>query len=277
MLGILGTLQRFDLAAFGPNAPQSWHLIGQAMRLAYADRGRFVGDPGFTYVPVTGLLSADYLALRSAMIDPDIARDDYPVGAPAGALPRESAAPGERGGTSHFVAVDGEGSVVSMTSTVEGVFGSQLVVDGMVLNNELTDFSFAPIEDGERVANRVQGGKRPMSSMSPTIVFDRDNRPVFAVGAAGGPTIIMQVAKALIAWIDWDESAADALAAPNIYFAGDSLIVEADGPLAAMAPRIAAFGMPVVASDQLSARPTRRSGWPVAGSGWPIRDRKARR
>ena len=254
VLGMLGMLERFDLAKLGPDSPESWHLIEQAMRLAYADRGRYVGDPGFTYVPVSGLLDPAYLASRSALIDPAGALAAYPAGDPPGALPRIPAAPGEKGGTSHFVAVDAAGSVVSMTSTVEGVFGSQLVVNGMVLNNELTDFSFAPVEDGELVANRVQGGKRPMSSMSPAIVFDAAGRPVFTVGAAGGPTIITQVAKALIAWIDWDMTAGEALAAPNFYYTPDALLVETGSPVAALQDQLAALGTKLVESERLGGK-----------------------
>ncbi len=254
VLEMLGLLERFDLAGLGPDSPEGWHLIEQAMRLAYADRGRYVGDPGFTYVPVPGLLDRAYLASRSALIDPDGAIPATPPGTPPGALPRRPAQPGEKGGTSHFVATDADGSVVSMTSTVEGVFGSQLVVNGMVLNNELTDFSFAPVEDGEWVANRVQGGKRPMSSMSPAVVFDATGRAVFTVGAAGGPTIIAQVVKTLIAWVDWDMTAEQALAAPNIFFSGSSLVVEAGGPLARLAPALAALGTTVVESDRLGGK-----------------------
>ena len=265
VLGMLGMLSRFDLAGLGPDSAASWHAIEQAMRLAYADRGRYVGDPGFTYVPVTGLLDPAYLAGRSALIDPDHGLTDTPPGTPPGALPREPARPGERGGTSHFVATDAQGSVVSMTSTVEGVFGSQIVVNGMVLNNELTDFSFAPVEGGERVANRVQPGKRPMSSMSPAIVFDAAGRPVFAVGAAGGPTIIAQVAKALIAWIDWDMTAAEALAAPNIYFSGSSMVVEAGSPLTRLTPDLARLGTRLVESDRLSGKANAAER---VGDGW---------
>lgn len=264
VLGMLGLLSRFDLATLGPRSAESWHLIEQAIRLAYADRGRYVGDPGFTYVPVAGLLDPGYLASRSTLIDPAAALPAYPPGSPPGALPRTPAAPGEKGGTSHVVAVDAQGSVVSMTSTVEGVFGSQLVVNGMILNNELTDFSFAPVEDGELVANRVQPGKRPMSSMSPAIVFDGAGRPVFTVGAAGGPTIITQVAKALIAWIDWDMDAAEALAAPNVFFSSDALVVETGSPIAALAPDLARLGTKVVESDRLSGK-ANAAEWTEAG------------
>ncbi len=254
VLGMLGMLSRFDLAKLGPDSPESWHLIEQAMRLAYADRGRFVGDPGFTYVPVTGLLDPSYLAARSALIDPARGIAATPPGDPPGALPRIAATPGEKGGTSHFVAIDSADSVVSMTSTVEGVFGSQIVVNGVVLNNELTDFSFDPTDDGELVANRVQRGKRPMSSMSPAIVFDAAGRPVFTVGAAGGPTIITQVAKALIAWIDWDMSAQAAIAAPNIFYSGHALVVEAGSSLERLRPGLAALGTKLVVSDRLGGK-----------------------
>ena len=265
VLGMLAMLSRFDLARLGPDSPESWHLIEQAMRLAYADRGRFVGDPGFTYVPVNGLLDPAYLAARSAVIDPDHAIAATPAGNPPGALPRLAATPGEKGGTSHFVAVDAAGSVVSMTSTVEGPFGSQILVNGLVLNNELTDFSFDPTDDGELVANRVQPGKRPMSSMSPAIVLDASGRPVFTVGAAGGPTIITQVAKALIAWIDWHMSAADAIAAPNIYFSGDALVVEVGSPIEALRPGLTALGTKLVASDRLGGKANAAE---LTDSGW---------
>ena len=129
-----------------------------------------------------------------------------------------------------------------MTSTVEGPFGSQLVANGLVLNNELTDFTAAPVRDGAPVANRVQGGKRPLSSMSPTIVYDARGRPVFTVGAAGGKTIIMQVAKALIAHLDWGMPARDALGEGLVYFGRDGLILEAGTAREALKPELERLG-----------------------------------
>jgi gamma-glutamyltranspeptidase / glutathione hydrolase len=151
-----------------------------------------------------------------------------------------------------------------MTSTVEGPFGSQLVANGYFLNNELTDFTFAPQRDGAPVANRVEPGKRPLSSMSPTIVYGPDGKPAFVAGAAGGKTIIMQVAKTLIAHLDWGLPAREALAAPNIYMAGDAILVEPDTPLSAMQDKLAAYGRTVVAgrtASKANAAERTEAGW----------------
>jgi len=261
---ILGMLERFDLKALGKDNPQSWHLIAEAMMLAYADREKYLGDPGFVSVPVAGLLDKTYVASRSALISPDASLAAYEAGTPPGARPRTAALSGEVAGTTHFIAVDGNGSVASMTSTIEGPFGSQLVANGYFLNNELTDFTFAPEKDGAPVANRVDAGKRPLSSMSPTIVYGPDGAPMFTVGAAGGKTIIMQVAKTLIAHLDWGLSAKDAVAAPNIYFAGDAVLVEPDTALAAMQSQLAGFGRTVVAgglSGKANAAQRTATGW----------------
>ena len=176
VLQILGSLQRFDLKTLGKDNPQSWHLLGQAMQLAYADREKYLGDSEFVVVPVAGLLDPAYLAQRSALIDPAKARSDYPAGNPPGALPRTAALSGETGGTTHFTAIDAKGNIANMTSTIEGVFGSQLIAGGFFLNNELTDFTFAPEKDGAPVANRVEGGKA-------TLVFDGANNCVRSRGA----------------------------------------------------------------------------------------------
>ena len=167
-------------------------------------------------------------------------------------------------GTTNFVAVDKDGNVVTMTSTIEGPFGSQLMAAGFFLNNELTDFTFAPMKDGKPVANAVKGGKRPVSSMSPTIVFDSQGRPVLALGSAGGKRIIMHVAKTLIGYLDWGYPLEEAIALPNIFFGGDGLIVEQGTPLAALAPEIEAFGQPVVVGDlpsKVNAARWTEEGW----------------
>ena len=261
---ILGMLERFDLKALGKDNPQSWHLIAEAMRLGYADREKYLGDPDFVAVPVAGLLDKAYVASRSALISPDRSLGTYEAGTPPGAQPRTAALSGEVAGTTHFVAVDGHGDIASMTSTVEGPFGSQLIANGYFLNNELTDFTFAPEKDGAPVANRAEAGKRPLSSMSPTIVYGSDGKPVFAAGAAGGKTIIMQVAKILIAHLDWGLSARDAIAAPNIYFAGDAVLVEPGTALAAMQNQLAGFGHTVVTgrmSSKANAAERTATGW----------------
>lgn len=249
ILQILGTLQRFDLAKTGKDSPSSWFLIGQAMQLAYADREKYLADDAFVDVPVAGLLNPEYVKQRSALIDPDKARADYPAGNPPGASPRTAGISSEVAGTTHFTAVDAKGNIANMTSTIESVFGSQLVAGGFFLNNELTDFTFAPEKDGAPVANRVMGGKRPLSSMSPTLVFDRDGRAVMALGSAGGKRIIMHVAKTLIGVIDFGLPLDQAIAMPNIYFGGGELQVEENTALAAMAGDLAKFGQKIRAAD----------------------------
>jgi gamma-glutamyltranspeptidase/glutathione hydrolase len=226
VFAILKQLERFDLAAMGPRDPAAWHLFGQSMRLAYADRDAYLADPDYVRVPVAGLMEPRYLATRSAALAPDRALIDVAAGTPAGAPRVTPAAAAEVPSTSHMSAVDAAGNVASLTSTIEGVWGSGLTVDGYFLNNELTDFSLAPEENGAPVANRVEGGKRPRSSMSPTIAYAPDGSVRLAVGAAGGPTIIAQVAKVLIGVIDWGLTAEQAIALPNLYLRGDNLLVE---------------------------------------------------
>ena len=249
VLQILGTLERFDLKALGKDDPKSWYLIGQAMQLAYADREKYLGDADFIDVPVAGLIDRTYLTERSALIDPAKARTTYPAGNPPGALPRTAALSGEVAGTTHFSATDAKGNIANMTSTIEGPFGSQLVASGFFLNNELTDFTFAPEKEGMPVANRVEGGKRPLSSMAPTIVFNREGKPVLALGSAGGKRIIMHVTKTLIGAIDFGLPLDQAIALPNIYFGGGALLVEEKTKLADMAQALANFGQTVKPTD----------------------------
>lgn len=252
VFSMLGMLEGFDLHAMGPDNPMSWHLISEAMHLAYADRDAYLGDPDFVDVPTAGLLNETYLADRARLISPFVAANSYAPGTPPGATPRTTAAGNEVPSTSHFVAVDRMGNVASMTSTVEGIFGSQLVARGMVLNNELTDFSLEPERNGAPVANRVEPGKRPRSSMSPTIVYGPDGRVVLAVGSAGGPRIIMHVLKTLVGVLDFGLPVDQAIALPNIYMAGDGTIMESTALGTQIAPQLARFGRPVVTSDLTS-------------------------
>jgi gamma-glutamyltranspeptidase/glutathione hydrolase len=249
ILQILGTLERFDLATFGPDNPQSWHLIGQAMQLAYADREKYLADPAFAQVPVAGLIDKAYLAERSALIDAEKARADYPAGNPPGALARTAAISAEHSGTTHFSVVDGKGNIANMTSTIEAPFGNQVIAGGFFLNNELTDFTFAPEQNGAPVANRVEGGKRPLSSMSPTILFDANGKAVLALGSAGGKRIIMHVAKTLIGVIDFGLPLKEAINLPNIYFGGGALLLEENSSLAEMMDQLAAKGQPAIVAD----------------------------
>ncbi|NWK96729.1 gamma-glutamyltransferase [Sphingobium lactosutens] len=234
VLEILGMVERFPLAQWGKDDPRSWHVIGEAMQLAYADRDTWLGDPDFVSVPIGGMIDPAYLKQRSSLIRLNKALTTYKPGTPPGAQPRTTALPQAESGTSHFVAVDHDGDIAAWTSTIESFFGSQLVANGVILNNELTDFSLTPEKDGKPVANRVEAGKRPLSSMSPTIVYDEAGTPIFTVGAAGGKTIIMQVAKALIAHFDWGLSAQDSIAHGLIFFNGDGLVLEQGTSLEAM-------------------------------------------
>lgn len=239
VLAILGQLERFDLAALGPRSPVAWHLFAESQRLAYADRERFLADSDFIAVPVLELIDQGYLANRSALIaaDSTMAKAEPGLDRP----PPDGMEPPERG-TSHFVAIDREGNAVSYTSTIEGAFGSGLMVGGFYLNNELTDFSFIPERDGQPIANRVEGGKRPRSSMAPTLVYAPDGRLAWAIGAAGGGTIPVQVARALIGVIDWRLSIGDALALPVLYSPADTVIVEEGTWLAEMIPALEELG-----------------------------------
>lgn len=242
VLQILEMVERFDMRKLGRDNPVAWHLIAEAMRLAYADREKYLADRDFVEVPVAGLIDPAYVKARSRILSPTKTLGHYEAGMPPGAKPRTAALTSEVAGTSHFIAIDRDGDIASMTSTVESSFGSQLLANGYVLNNELTDFTFAPEKDGAPVANRVEAGKRPMSSMSPTIVYDASGKPVFTVGAAGGATIIMQVAKALIARLDWDMSPKDAIGLGLVYFNKDGLILEQGTALEPMKGSLEALG-----------------------------------
>ena len=242
VLAILKQLERFDMAGLGKDSPVAWHLLAESERLAYADRDAYVGDPAYVRVPVAGLIDSAYLASRSALIAPDRSIADPGPGSPPGAEPRTRVAPGEVPATTDMAAVDDAGDVAEVTSTIEGPFGSGLTMNGLFLNNELTDFDIVPDHDGAPVANRVEGGKRPRSSMAPTIVYGPDGQVRIALGAAGGPTIIAQVAKALVAVLDWRMSAQDAIALPLLFAPGKLGIVEQGTTLEAMVPALTALG-----------------------------------
>lgn len=217
----LGILQRTDIPAHRNDA-QGWYLFSQASRLMYADRDRYYGDPDFVDVPMEGLLAADYLDARAKLINPQTAGPAPQPGKPKGAGVRAPDRTLEPGGTTNLVIVDKDGNAVSMTTTVESIFGDGRMVGGFFLNNQLTDFSFEPKDnDGAPAANAVAGGKRPRSSMAPAIVLDRQGRLVEAVGSPGGPSIIAFNLKALVATLDWKFPMQDALALPNLIAAGN--------------------------------------------------------
>jgi gamma-glutamyltranspeptidase/glutathione hydrolase len=270
VFAILKQLERFDLTRLGPNDPAAWHLIGESMRLAYADRDAYIGDPDHVRVPLAGLLDAGYLRSRSQLIQPGRAMASVAAGMPPGAQRAYSAPDTEVAGTSHMVAVDSAGNVATLTSTIESVWGSGLTVNGFFLNNELTDFSAIATRNGAPVANRVEGGKRPRSSMSPTIVYGPDGEVRLALGAAGGATIIAQVAKSIVAVLDWKMSAQDAIALPTMIGVGDQLRVERGTSLEAMAPALTALGHKVVpVGPSFKANAVERVGGRWAGAADP--------
>ena len=221
-LELLGLLERTDIAKRGPNDPQAWYDFAQASRLMYADRDRYVGDPAFVNVPVDGLLDPSYIGARARLIA-DLPVDTAPkAGSPAGASAAAADRTLEPAGTSHFIVRDAAGNVVSMTTTVESIFGSGRMVDGFFLNNQLTDFSFSPVtDDGRPAANAVAPGKRPRSSMTPLILL-RDGQFAGAIGSAGGNAILAYVVKSLVAAIDWGLPMQQALAEPNLVARGVS-------------------------------------------------------
>jgi gamma-glutamyltranspeptidase/glutathione hydrolase len=218
LIELMKMLERTDIAQRGPSDPQSWYLFAEASRLMYADRDRYVGD--IASVPVDGLLDPAYVASRVQLIGPT-AGPAPSAGVPAGAKVAANDTTYEPTGTSHFIIRDGDGNVVSMTTTVESIFGSGRMVDGFFLNNQMTDFAFKPVDDqGNPAANAVAPGKRPRSSMVPTILLTPDGKFAGAIGSAGGNSIIAYVAKSLVASVDWNMTMADALAAPNLVARG---------------------------------------------------------
>lgn len=266
---MLGQLERFDLAALGPLSPTFWHLFLESQRIAYADRELYIGDSDFVEVPVKGLINPDYIASRSALIDPAKRLENLKAGNPPGApLARADGDEPPENGTSHFSVADARGNVISYTSTIEGAFGSGLFFGGFYLNNELTDFSASPEKDGKPVANRVEGGKRPRSSMAPTIVFDAEGEPFLVIGAAGGPTIPVQTARSIIGVIDFGMNANEALAMPFIMGFGPSVIIEGGSMLADQQDAFKALGHGRIreASPPLKANALLRTetGWEVA-------------
>ncbi|MDD9992889.1 MAG: gamma-glutamyltransferase [Rhodospirillales bacterium] len=244
LLQILGLLERFDLAALTPGSVEAVHLISEASRLAFADRNRYLADTDFVPVPVAGLLDPDYLRRRSALIDPDRAIGEAAPGAPPGSdsLARADAASPELASTSHLSVVDSRGNAVSFTTSVERAFGSRLMAAGFILNNQLTDFSFAPTSEHGPVANRVQPGKRPRSSMTPTLIFDEDGSLFATLGSPGGPRIIGFVAQSAIALLDWSLDAQAALSLPRHVNRNGATELEAGTALEEIAPALEALG-----------------------------------
>jgi gamma-glutamyltranspeptidase/glutathione hydrolase len=240
---ILGMLQRFPASQLQPGTLSEVHLRAQASRLAYADRAKFVGDPAFVKVPVKGLLDKDYIAGRAALIDP--AKD---MGTAAAGNPPEkhAALSPQRSpvlhGTSHMTIVDKTGQVIAMTTSVESVFGAEVMVKGFFLNNTLTDFSLDPVLDGLPVANAPAPGKRPLSAMSPTIVFDPSGDFLLSVGSPGGPAIIGYVAQTVVAMLDGGLPPGEAIALPRQLNLNSPTRLERSPTNDALEPQLKAMG-----------------------------------
>lgn len=268
ILQMLGLLEPFEIWRESPNNLRSIHLIAEASQLAFADRDRYVADPAFVKVPVEGLLSPAYLADRRKLMSPDRSMGKIGPGVPPGYVER---------GTSHMSIVDRWGNAVAFTTTIEAPFGAQIMVRGFLLNNELTDFAPLPEADGRQVANRVEAGKRPRSSMSPTLVFDRDGAPVAVMGSAGGSRIIGDTLQALIGLLDWNLPVSAAIALPRVIRANGPTELEAGTPLAGHAAGLRALGHQV----QVRVHEGGLTGIRRAGDGWeggadPRRDGAAR-
>lgn len=222
LIQLMKMLEATPIARLGPGDPLAWHLFAEASRLMYADRDRYVADPAFVAVPVEGLLDPDYIGRRAKLIGPS-AGPPPEAGAPARSVASGIDGTLEPSGTSHFIVRDAWGNVVSITTTVESLFGSGRMVDGFFLNNQLTDFSFAAVDQqGRAVANAVASGKRPRSSMVPTILLTPDGEFAGAIGSAGGHAILAYIAKTLVAAVDWGLPMEQALALPNLVARGPS-------------------------------------------------------
>jgi gamma-glutamyltranspeptidase/glutathione hydrolase len=258
VLQVLGMLEPYDIASMGPASFWSVHFVSEAERLAFADRAVYVADPDFFPLP-RGLLDDDYLHARSLLISAHRSLGTAKPGDPvrhdaepkAIAYGRDAAA--EFPSTSQVVVVDGDGNAVSMTTTIEYQFGSRLMTEGgFLLNNELTDFSFAPVADGRPVANRVEPGKRPRSSMAPIIAYDAKGRVAIVTGSPGGSMIINYVVKTLVAIIDWRMNPQAAIDVPNFGSRNGPTELEKNTAVAALGAKLAAMGHAVSVVEQTS-------------------------
>ncbi len=253
-LQILGTLQEFDLAAMKPGSAEAVHLIAEASRLAFADQGKYLADPDAVRVPVGRMIDPGYLAIRAKLISRTTAMEKAEPGNLAEQAELRYAPSSDEHGrsTTHFSIVDGDGNVVSLTSSIKSEFGSRLMVRGFLLNSQLTEFGFSPIRNGRPIANAAAANKRPRSSMSPTLVLDAGGKPVLAVGTPGGGAIIGYVAKTIIGVLDWKLDPQAAIDAPHYVNLNGPTDLEADTPVAALQPVLEGLGHKVRVSNMVS-------------------------
>lgn len=242
VLQILKLLEHQPLADLDPQGAQFNHLFTQASRLAYADRARYLADADFVEVPVEGLLDESYLERRRQLISLDMDMGKASAGTPYAAPERQDDQSPELPSTSHFVVVDRWGNAASMTTSIEMAFGSTLMAGGFLLNNQLTDFSFVAQKDGELIANRVQAGKRPRSSMSPFMVFDQNDQLIAAIGSPGGSRIINYVAQSLLVNLNHNLPLQEVVNLPHISNRNSTTELEENSRAAELAPELEALG-----------------------------------
>ncbi|MDG1731845.1 MAG: gamma-glutamyltransferase [Thalassotalea sp.] len=242
VLQILKQLEQANLAQYSPNDVNALHLFTQSSRLAFADRARYIADPDFVDVPVNQLINDEYLTERGRLIDLDKDMGKAQAGELTVDLAQADDNAIEMPSTSHISIVDSEGNAISMTTSVEMAFGSAVFVDGFLLNNQLTDFSLAPMVDGKPVANRLEPFKKPRSSMSPTMVFNEDGSLRLVVGSPGGSRIINYVAQTIIAVLDWQLDIQSAIDLPHVTNRNGATTLEKGTELEALKPQLEAMG-----------------------------------
>ena len=265
VLQILDILERFDLRALKPVSIEAVHLFAEAGRLAYADRNLYIADPAYVAAPLAALLDPRYLDSRAKLIDPDRSMGKAQAGDPARLAAKFGAAePLELPSTSHISIVDADGNAVALTASIEAAFGNRQMVRGFLLNNELTDFAWEPEERGKPVANRVEGGKRPRSSMAPTMVFDDKGRLVMVVGSPGGHSIINYVALTIVNVLDFRMDIQSAIAAPRYGSRNGPTELEQGTAVEKLAPELERMGHSVrirAAGSGLHGIVSTKDGW----------------
>lgn len=249
VIQILGQLENFNIAKLSMAEPEFTHLFTQSSRLAFADRNRYIADSHFVNVPTKGLVAPTYMAMRGELIDPNKDMGMADAGVPHGALAQADDDAFELPSTSHISIVDQNGNAISMTTSVEMGFGSAVMVEGFILNNQLTDFSLSPKRNGKWVANRLEPGKRPRSSMAPMMVFNQDDSLKLVIGSPGGSRIINYVAQTMIAMLDWQLDPQSAINLPKVTNRNKVTTLEKGTNLIAIKPALEAKGHNVLVRD----------------------------